>query len=206
MELNYSYCRGALVWDYERGEIVCTLTGEVVDRIYDYSPVYEKQETIERIELNLRNRPRRNPIEKKYSRDYHIYMRARNRIKNKPWLSIDYDKLFKTRRFIRTITSYSTLKALDNIERLGLREKLEEILGVIEAIEPSALARTERARNALAYILLNIIEYSRPPDPRQTIEIFQISITTYRRLERVAKRIYSKLAMQEKPVIVRTTR
>ncbi len=206
MELNYSYCRGALVWDYERGEIVCTLTGEVVDRIYDYSPVYEKQETIERIELNLRNRPRRNPIEKKYSRDYHIYMRARNRIKNKPWLSIDYDKLFKTRRFIRTITSHSTLKALDNIERLGLREKLEEILGVIEAIEPSALARTERARNALAYILLNIIEYSRPPDPRQTIEIFQISITTYRRLERVAKRIYSKLAVQEKPVIVRTTR
>jgi len=31
---------GGFVWDYFCGEVVCVDSGEVVDRIYDYGPVY----------------------------------------------------------------------------------------------------------------------------------------------------------------------
>ncbi len=198
-------CSGYLVWDYERGEVICSSTGEVVDRIYDYGPTIMKPETRERLELELRSKPKRNHLELRYSRDYRVYLEAEKRVRGKPWLVVDYDKLLKTRRFVKTISSHNTIRALDNIRRLGLERDLKKVMELIETVEPSALSRTERARNALAYIVMSFLDKHRPPDPLETVEIFQISNTTYKRLERVAKRIYYKLVQKtiQKPIIVR---
>ncbi len=196
----YSRCSGELVWDYMRGEVICTTTGEVVDRIYDYGPVHEKPETIEQRQLLLRSRPRVNIVEKRYRRHLRTYLVAERMIDGKPWLRIDYDKLFRTGRFIHTIRSRSTDQALRNVREHGLEDKLRSIIDLLHEIDPVAVSRTERAKLALAYIILNYIVEGHPPDIGETVELFSISHTTYRRLERIARRLYGKLKTRVKAV------
>ena len=198
----YSICSGKIIWDYIRGEVICSSTGEVIDRIYDYGPVHERLETIEQRNLLLKNRPRVNFIERRYRKHLRTYIVAERMIKDKPWLHIDYDKLFETGKFIHTIRSKSTDRALKNVRESGLEEKLKRIVDLMKEIDPAAVSRTERARLALAYILLNYIEKNSPPDIGKTVSIFSISHTTYRRLERIARRLYNKIATKTEALLV----
>lgn len=192
----YSTCSGKIVWDYIRGEVICSSTGEVIDRIYDYGPIRERLETIEQRNLLLKNRPKTNSIERRYRKHLRTYIVAQKMIKDKPWLHVDYDKLFETGKFIHTIRSKSTDQALKNVRRSGLEKKLKEMIDLIREIDPVAVSRTERAKLALAYILLNYIEKNTPPDIGETIAIFNISHTTYRRLERIARRLHSRITVK----------
>ena len=198
----YSICSGKIIWDYIRGEVICSSTGEVIDRIYDYGPVHEKLETIEQRNLLLKNRPRVNFIKRRYRKHLRTYIVAERMIKDKPWLHVDYDKLFETGKFIHTIRSKSTDRALKNVREKGLEEKLKRIIDLMKEIDPVAVSRTERAKLALAYILLNYIEKNSPPDIGKTVSIFSISHTTYRRLERIARRLYNKIVAKTEALLV----
>ncbi len=201
-EYSVSICDSYLIWDYERGEVICSSTGEVVDKIYDYTPhpLHEKIEVIEQRQKLVRTRPKRNPVEKKYRKHLLFYNKASRIIESKPWLTVDYDKLFKIGRFIKTLSSHSTNKALRNIEEKGIRRDLDKVIEIIKEVEPAAVSRTERAKYALAYIVLKLALTSNPPEVAEVTRLFNISTTTYRRLERLAKRIIAGIR-REKLVI-----
>lgn len=192
-----SECRGQLIWDYVRGDIICSSTGEVVDRIYSYERPMPKEETLERMMLELKKRPKTNTIYNKYKVHMKFYIEAEKIVKNKPWLTVDYEKLFEQKKFVKTINSTSTLRALENIKKLGLEKELKHVINLVKNIDPSILSRTERSKNALAYIILHLIKYKTTPDVKETIKIFNISLTTYRRLEKIAKKIYMKIITVE---------
>ncbi len=190
-EYRCPVCGGELVWDDERGEVTCSRCGLVVDRIYYYGPPRESEESMERMrEAARRHRPRSNRHEiARYRLHRERYYMARRYVEGKPWLEVDYDQVIETGRMIHTIRSRATIEAEDNIEKLGLREPLEKTLKLIEEKYPMALARTKRSRYALAYIIYTLTNKKRYPDDREVIEIFRISQTSYKRLQRIASRI-----------------
>lgn len=193
-------CGGELVWDYERGEVTCSRCGLVVDRIYDYGPPREKEETREREKLLERRKPRINRQLRRYRLYLRRYEKARRYVEGKPWLEIDYDLVLSTGKMINSIKSKSTLRAEKNIEEHGLWETINKTITLIEQVYPVALARTRRSKYALAYIVYNLREKHRLPSQDEVTEIFQVSTTSYKRLVKIAKTIV-KLS---KPVITAT--
>lgn len=183
-------CGGILVWDYERGEVTCSSCGTVIDTIYDYSPPYRKND----ISYTGRTEPARHNGRHK---EYYIHIRRYNLVQKyvmgRPWLHIDYDKYLNTGKLVKTIKSDATINAERNIEELGLRHELQHYLKLIERVYPAALARTERSKYALAYILSYLDKKKRPPLEHRVINIFNISSTSYKRLLRLAKKIYSRI-------------
>lgn len=183
-------CGGILVWDYERGEVTCSSCGTVIDTIYDYSPPYRKNDIL----YTGRTEPaRHNGRHKEYYIHIRRYNLAQKYVMGRPWLHIDYDKYLNTGKLVKTIKSDATINAERNIEELGLRHELQHYLKLIERVYPAALARTERSKYALAYILSYLDKKKRPPLEHRVINIFNISSTSYKRLLRLAKKIYSRI-------------
>lgn len=176
------------VWDYDNGFVICVDTGEVIDRIYDYSNRgIDVEET--------RNRAEVLKVRRSYSRKYRDYLAlerlAKRLTKGKPWLKIDYVKLYEQGKLIKTITSLRSARAVDKVINGGIYAVLDKVLKVIEDIEPAALARTDRARYALAYIVY-LKTLGKCVDLLKLAEMFNVSQTTIRRLEEIANRVYSK--------------
>ncbi|MCD6195602.1 MAG: TFIIB-type zinc ribbon-containing protein, partial [Staphylothermus sp.] len=78
-------CGGILVWDYQRGEVICSSCGLVVDRIYDYSPLRENEETITWRNIKIRNNPKKNKKLHEYKLHIRLYIKAQSYVKDKPW-------------------------------------------------------------------------------------------------------------------------
>ncbi len=186
-------CGGILVWDYERGEITCSSCGTVIDTIYDYSPPYRGEDTI----YQCQTKKLENPKHRRQRRQYYIHIRryntAQKYVIGRPWLHIDYDKYLHSGKLVKTIKSDATINAEKNIEELGIRHELQYYIKLIERIYPAALARTERSKYALAYILSFLDKKRRPPLEHRVTEIFNISPTSYKRLLRLAKKIHERI-------------
>lgn len=191
------YCEGHLIWDYERGEVICAQTGEVVDRIYDYGPCKVHQDVTE-------DHRRRNYDEYLRIRDherfmrlhrYHLkmYYKAMNMVKNRPWLNINYTKLFAQGKFVRTIESSNTQIAIKNVKEIGLYDILNKIAEALGEIDPMVVSRTERSKLALAYMYYKTVICRERIDLKEVSRIFMISITTCKRLEKLLKRIMNKI-------------
>lgn len=179
------------VWDYNNGFVICIDTGEVIDRIYDYSNYrFDTEEAHNRVEVLK--------VKGGYSRKYHDYLalerRAKRLTKGKPWLRVNYVKLYEQGKFIKTITSLRSASAVDRVINGGIHEVLDKIIKIIEDIEPAALARTERAKYALAYIVY-LKTLGKCIDLLKLVEMFNISQTTIKRLEKIADRVYSKVSI-----------
>lgn len=182
-------CHGQLIWDYENGEVVCSSCGYVVDRIYYYGPPrIDENEEIWR-EIRIKNNPRRNNIVRKYRYHYKLYREVESYVKDKPWLEVDYDKIFETGKMINTIKSKATLEAEKNIENKKLWNMINRGVEYIKKIHPIALARSSRGKYALAYIVASQIEKGKLPSLEEVVETFNISETSYRRLVKIAKEI-----------------
>lgn len=189
-------CKGYLVWDYFRGEVICSSTGEIVDKIYEYRDLDSNKYSNEENTSSFKKSSSRKTLGdkdllKKYKEDLALYNKALRFIRNKPWLTFDFEKLVTTRRFINTLYSKNTVKTLNNVSRMGLLTVLKKIISLIGEIEPSAICRTERTKLALAYIVFKSI-MREEVDPKEVTSTFNISMTTYRRLEKIAKKILSK--------------
>ncbi len=187
-------CGGILVWDYQRGEVICSSCGLVVDRIYDYSPLRENEETITWRNIKIRNNPKKNKKLHEYKLHIRLYIKAQSYVKDKPWLEIDYEKIFRTGKMINTIKSSATIRAEKNITDKKLWKQIEHGLRIIEEIHPVALARSGRGKYALAYIVSTYIHKNFFPGQKEVIEIFNISETSYKRLIKLAKKILSMKA------------
>ncbi len=180
-------CRGE-VWDYSSGFVICVDTGEVIDRIYDYrNREASVEEACSRIKLLK--------VRRGYSRKYRNYLalerRAKRLTKGKPWLRVDYVKLYEQGKLIKTITSLKSANALGKVINGGIHVVLDKVLKIIEDVEPAALARTERAKYALAYIVY-LKALGKCMDLLELAEMFNVSQTTIKRLEEIANRVYSK--------------
>ncbi len=191
-------CGGLLIYDEYRGELVCSRCGLVVDRVYDYGPLREREEVVERRELSLRGRPRGHAVAKKLRYKLRLYRIGRQIEASRPGLIIDYNKAFRQGRFVNTVTSINTVNAKRVLEEKGVLEDLEEIVRIIMEVDPAAMARTYRSKLAIAYIVHYMLTKGKYPNPRDTSRIFHISLTTYKRLEKVADRIYRKIV--SKPI------
>jgi len=183
------YCGGDLIWLYETGEIVCSSCGSVVGRIDDWRPTRsDENEEIWR-EIRTREKPKFNPIARKYRRDYKLYREAESYLRNKPWLEIDYQKYFATGRMINTIKSRASIEAENKISDKKLWSVIEYGLKYVESVNPAALARSARGKYALAYMVARYLENKSFPHLNEVTELFNISETSYRRLLKIAKEV-----------------
>ena len=193
-----------LIWDYRAGYVICRDTGEVVDRIYDYGPVYEKPETIERRRVEQRRRKRRNrSIDDVRSRlrRYLGLLRLAKSITSRGYVIVDYNKLLESSKFVFTVYSRRSLKALEWFKAKHLLPVLDKIIDVVSDLEPRAMARTVRGRYILAYIVYEMIQ-GRDLSYRQLDGLRHlISFNSFKKLRREARKIVMKHALILKEVI-----
>ncbi len=138
--------RGYLIWDYERGEVIDASTGEVVDRIFYYGPPRP------RAEEEKPRRPRYSGGRRDWVR-YRLYRRGLE-LETRGYL-VDYDKLFRQRRFIRTIYSELDLEVIRRLKRkLGYRFRVvDRIVKLLEEDGFIVSGLTIRWRYILAYMV-----------------------------------------------------
>jgi len=184
-------CGGILVWDYQTGEVICSSCGYVIDKIYYYGPVNEDENEAIWREVRMRKNPKRNPSIHRYRYHLKLYHEAYSYVKNKPWLEINYEKIFESGKMINTLKSHATLEAEKNISSKNLWRTIYEGLKFIEKNYPVALARSGRGKYALAYIVSTYLNHGKIPDIKEVVNTFNISETSYRRLVKIAKEIVS---------------
>lgn len=179
------------MWDYANGYVVCTNTGEVVDRIYCYGEMRRREQLGNTNKANdstkLTGRK-----SKKYLNYIELEMKAKRMVRKKPWLTVDYAKLYSQGRFVNTIKSWRSIKAVKEATKEGIRPVLNKILEAVEAVEPAALARTERAKYTLAY-LIYLMASGKPIIYNDISKMFNVSWTTIKRMEKLAKEIRNKI-------------
>jgi transcription initiation factor TFIIIB Brf1 subunit/transcription initiation factor TFIIB len=186
--MKCEFCGGVLVWDYEHGEVVCSQCGVVHEKIFSSDiPGYEsgrsdQEEFAEKryASYDFKKRLR------EYKRLLKLYLNADRRVSSRPWLEVDYNKLFATGKFIKTITSIASKKARESIEEHKYWEVVNRGLRVLESINPALLARSERCKYALAYMVARIVETGKIPSEEEVTSIFNVSDTSYRRLRQIA--------------------
>jgi len=189
--LKCPVCGGLLVWDYERGEVVCSLCGLVYDKIttleaWSYGLTSGGDGGGERRVLM---HDYRRVSSSRYKHLLRVYRRTVKLVKNKPWLEVDYEKVFENGRFIYTLKSKASIKALKNVEEQGYWEIVKQGLDYINNVNPAFLARSERSRYALAYMVAFKLKTGRYPSREDVTRVFNISNTSYKRLHDLAEKI-----------------
>ncbi|MEM0100510.1 MAG: TFIIB-type zinc ribbon-containing protein [Desulfurococcaceae archaeon] len=190
--MKCSACGGSLVWDYEHGEVVCSNCGLVHDKITTLEIMEYKDSTYNNSSETRKPRvDHRYPISRKYKHHIKLYRKCLRIVKGKPWLEVDYDKLLENGKFIHTVKSRASMKALKNIEENGYWDIVREGLEYIVSINPAFLARSERSKYALAYIVAVRIKTGKYPCKDDIVNVFNISDTSYRRLCSIAEKLLS---------------
>ncbi len=179
-----------LVWDNFTGDVICVDSGVVVDKIYDYSPVYEKPETIERGRMELRRRRRNRSIDdvrRRLRRHLRLLSLARS-ITSRGFI-IDYEKLLGNGKLVFTVYSRRSLRAVEWFRERGLLPVLDRIIGVLGDLEPRAVARTIRGRYILAYLVYELL-HGRDPSYQQLDGLRElIGFNAFTKIKREALKI-----------------
>jgi len=118
-----------------------------------------------------------------------LYEKGRKMVKDKPWLEVDFEKALENGKFIHTIISKASRRALKNIEECGYWDVVKEGLNYIGLKNPAFLARSERSKYALAYMVAVKSKTGRYPSKEDVVRIFNISDTSYRRLRALVERL-----------------
>jgi transcription initiation factor TFIIIB Brf1 subunit/transcription initiation factor TFIIB len=182
-----------LVWDYERGEVVCSSCGLVVDKIttleaWSYR-VNNNEVEQSRREANVATIRGRAQSSREYRRLLKIYKLATKIVKEKPWLEVDYEKVIESGKFVLTVKSKASIKALKNIVEYGYMGLVKEGLDYISSVNPALLARSERSKYALAYMVAVKIKTGVLPTRESVLRVFNISNTSYNRLRNIVEKI-----------------
>lgn len=182
-------CR-QMIWDYEQGVVVCSETGEVMDRIY-VAPVVRNEAGCNRsnwrggarAEAGFRRKLRL------FRRYYSLYRRVRRVASRaeKRGIIVDEDamfqKLLKRENITGTMVHKHTLEM--HVED-GDRELIEAGLEYIREHSPVLVAKLTsksiRARSTIAYVVGAIVKYGTIPPADYVEEVFKISQSSYARL------------------------
>jgi len=191
--LKCTQCGGLFVWDYERGEVVCSSCGLVVDKIttleaWSYR-VNNNEVEQGRREANVATIRGRVQSSREYRRLLKIYKLATKIVKEKPWLEVDYEKVIESGKFVLTVKSKASIKALKNIVEYGYMGLVKEGLDYISSVNPALLARSERSKYALAYMVAVKIKTGELPTRESVLKIFNISNTSYNRLRNIVEKV-----------------
>lgn len=180
------------MWDYRSGEVVCSGCGLVHDRLTSFELAIiggsTKGEHAERCRRAQLTRPERE-ISSSYTSALKLYRSIGRLTRGKPWLEVDYLKLLRVGKFVGSIKSRTSLKAVKNIELAGFWEEVQRGLKYIDSANPAYLARTDRAKYALAYMVARRLETGMLPDQDEVVRVFNISSASYKRLRVIAERL-----------------
>jgi len=193
--MKCEFCGGILIWDYERGEVVCSHCGIVQGKLISSDiPGYAIGKREEHLSLKERRfeDSRVRVSSPRYRKILKLYSTVSKKISDKPWLEVDYNKLFKTGRFVKTIISSASIRARERIEKHNYWELVNKGLEVLEKVNPALLARSERCKYALAYMVTRVIETGKIPSEEEVVSIFNVSGTSYRRLRAVVLSIQNQ--------------
>lgn len=189
--MKCAQCGGVLVWDYERGEVVCSSCGLVIDKITTLEIGGYRVNEVEqgRQKVHVATIHNKAPSSREYRRLLKIYKLATKMIKEKPWLEVDYEKVIESGKFIFTIKSKASIRALKNIVEYGYMELVKEGLDYINSVNPALLARSERSKYALAYMVAVKIKTGELPTRESVLKVFNISNTSYNRLRNIVEKV-----------------
>ncbi|MEM1696400.1 MAG: hypothetical protein QXQ90_07370 [Desulfurococcaceae archaeon] len=167
-----------LVYDYSEGYVVDAETGEVVDRIYDYSPPRPRSDDSAVVE----NKKRVRMPGKGLGRLIKAYRRLVEY--EKQGYIVDYEKALSN-RMIKTLVHERSVKAEKHFAEKGLLNKLAEI---VEELDKRGVTSglTIRGRLVLAYVVYKL---SRGETPRYNEVQGVVSESTFRRIKRRAQRL-----------------
>lgn len=183
-------CGGSLIWDYERGEVVCSNCGLVHEKLTTLEIVeYRASTSNSSSEVRKQRDDHRYPVSREYKHRIKLYRRCLKMVKGKPWLEVDYEKVLENGKFIHTVKSRASMKALRNVKENGYWSMIQEGLEYVVSINPAFLARSERSKYALAYIVAVKIKTGGYPHKDDVVKVFNISDTSYRRLCSIAERL-----------------
>lgn len=166
-----------LIYDYKEGYVIDAETGEVVDRIYDYSPSmmtqYERE--IEPESDRIKYRPWRL---KKLIETYRKIV-----IYEERGYIVDYEKLVHN-KMINALKHEKSLKAEKYFAEKGILDKLKR---TIEELDERGLTSgmTIRGRLVLAYILYKL-SHGEIPEYQELRKI--VSDSTIRRIKKKLKK------------------
>ncbi len=143
------YCGSQnLVWDYQRGEVVCTCCGTVVERIYVNASIHSEHY----VEIQQRN-SRINGLVPKLRKATKDYLRILESIRNKKDVVIDVNAFWeyqKTGRRVKLLKKkFSTELVNDSAIRIAM-DVLKKY--------PKLSARTDRAKIAIAVLAISLVK------------------------------------------------
>jgi hypothetical protein len=178
-----------LIYDYEEGYVIDATTGEVVDRIYDYSPT-----GICPGGCGDTRRPRRNnqvtpPASHEYYRNRRLYEKVR-RLEDSGFV-VDYNRLFSV-GFKRVLQKQSSIRVEGVFRERGLLPELEGILREIELKAPHVLARSRRSLLVIAYAIREL-RAGRVPSYSKSPVRGLVREGLFRRALGIALRLYKEL-------------
>lgn len=195
--MKCSICGGPLIWDYERGEVVCSSCGLVHGKLTTLEVAEYRVDNHNNVkEVRKQSEKTRRLDSREYKYHLKLYRKCVKIIKGKPWLEINYEKVLESGKFIHTIKSRASMKALRNIDENGYWSMIQEGLKYIASINPAFLARSERSKYALAYIVAVKIKTGKYPSKEDVVYVFNISDTSYRRLCMIAEKILNNMCVK----------
>ena len=175
-----------IIWDYRTGYIVCSECGIVIDRIYvQYTGknIIESRGTNNHLISKAFDRKER---KKEYNRKRAHLRRITkllNEVKNKPYLTIDAraveEYLMGERAHVK-LFKYKTWKPENDL-------LLKKIIDKVVNTDPILASRTERAKWAIAKIILQLVINGKI-DTKSIANETKLSITHIRRLINTVQR------------------
>ncbi len=178
------YCGGILVWDYSRGDVVCSVCGAVVDRIYTAPQTKVIEENLS-VKPNSRNR---------LPRSYKLFVKISRRIKNsKKELIIDSKKFQSVVRNgekpVNLLYSRRDDPSQITVEKDPV---IREILEKTIRKNPRLASRTLRGKVAAALLVKYLFLENRKPDPtlfREVANMSGSSLVHVRRIYALVRRM-----------------
>ncbi len=175
-----------IVWDMERGEVVCSDCGTVIDRIYVNQINISDPEYLGRQDHQLSGKAGHAPTLSKYTL---MYLRLLKKIKSSKRLrniEIDFER-FKS----ALSEDGSQVKVLRRKKELvdaalSRDRRIKAVLKVMLRF-PRLYSRTDRAKVAIAMLAL-ALALGREANARKVAEESGVSVMHVRRLERILRR------------------
>ena len=141
------YCRSStLIWDYERGEVICPNCGSVIERIYVSSTYFDLNDEGD-AEKSLRSEPKLKPITKLYLKFIH-----RSSILRKSKVKVNKEALL---RYLEGKGPHVKIFKKPFNENKLRDEVINKIINIMNKY-PRLKSRTDRAKLALALIAVRI--------------------------------------------------
>ncbi len=177
------YCNGVLIWDHQRGDIVCSECGTVIDRIY----IMDKTIGIEDSGVECSRGSRKLVNVRGTPRSYSMYMRMYRMIRNS-----SRDLMINEQRFnalVRgEIGQVNILTSPGSIMSSKLVDSDEELRGILDNIVsriPRLASRTYKGKVTAALLIKLIYREKRDPGYKVFREVASKTGTSIGHVKRI---------------------